>query len=335
MGYFTTDTLPDSDPNKAAERARKASLIVGAYPAEPRESGERAAFYRELALVPSIRGLELPYKMTGGAEWPPGAPATWSAIVTAIPVTMQLMATEPTFGLASMATVGRRAAVDHSAQIRNYVSELVESGHAVEAVVLHTAPRHYSAPSSLSASLNEIAAWDWKGAKVVIEHCDANSSNRSPEKGFLPIEDELQVIESLRSEGQNIGMMINWARSVIETGLPETAEQHIKLATQIDALEAVMFSGCSPELTEYGYHWIDAHLPPSELHPAPGTLLNADEMRRCLNSAGPAPIKGFKIALPRQIKSPLERADMLRQMCELVETAAVPPLLEHSVLATQ
>ena len=77
------------------------SLIVGAYPAQPSGLLDRETFFTELADEPTIRGLELPYHRDGGDPWPPGAPAAWTAVITAIPGTMQHLAGDPHFGLAS------------------------------------------------------------------------------------------------------------------------------------------------------------------------------------------------------------------------------------------
>ena len=74
------------------------SLIVGAYPAQPSGLVDRKAFFTELADEPTIRGLELPYHRDGGDPWPPGAPAAWTAVITAIPGTMQHLAGDPRSG---------------------------------------------------------------------------------------------------------------------------------------------------------------------------------------------------------------------------------------------
>lgn len=295
------------------------SLIVGAYPVQGTGTAQRE-FFEKLSGISSIRGLELPYGAFGGTLWPPGASKNWSAVVTAIPGTMQRTQANDRFGLASTDTEGRRSAIEFSRGIKDYAAALDESGHRVEAVELHSAPRGYCSPEALALSLQEVLDWDWRGTRILIEHCDAPRPGFTPEKGFLPFEDEVQVVSSFRQQGrQDIGILVNWARSVIETGQRQTAADHITLARGAGVLAGLMFSGCSPEQTDFGYPWIDAHLPPVEIDGAPdSSLLNAHEIRRCILAAGELPITGFKIGLPGSAGSPTEKVARLQQMCRLV-----------------
>jgi hypothetical protein len=156
---------------------------------------------------------------------------------------------------------------------------------------------------------------------VLVEHCDAPRPGSRPEKGFLPFVEEVDVLGSLQDQGSApVEMVVNWARSVIESRNPGTAAEHIAHAREAGVLAGVIFSGCSPEETGFGYPWIDAHLPAAEVEGAPGSsLLTSDEIRRCLVAAGEPPITGFKIGLPREGLSVLQRVERLRQMCALVE----------------
>ncbi|MCX6499562.1 MAG: DUF4862 family protein [Arthrobacter sp.] len=299
------------------------SLIVGAYPAQGSGTLQRQ-FFEELGRIPSIRGLELPYRAAGGDPWPAGAPAAWSAVVTSIPGTMQRSALDDRFGLASRDPGGRRAALDFVAGMQDYVAALVGSGHRVEAVELHSAPPLHASSDAFTESLNEVLDWDWHGAGIVVEHCDAPRSGSAPEKGFLSFDAEVQIIRRLRDQGRKgITVLVNWARSVIETGRSRTAADHLRYAREAGVLGGLMFSGCSPETTEFGYPWIDAHLPAVEVQGAPASsLLNGGEIARCLRAAGELPITGFKIGLPQDAVSPAERVERLRQMCTLVADAA-------------
>lgn len=303
------------------------SLIVGAYPAQP-EGSQQRPFFEAMADVAAIRGLELPYRAAGGEPWPAGAPAEWSAVVTTIPGTMQRVGLDRHFGLASVDQDGRRAAIDFTAGVRDYVTRLGDEGHRVEAVALHSAPPRRGSPSAFAESLEEILAWDWSGTSLVVEHCDAPRPGRNPEKGFLPIQAEVDVVRSLKDRGYRVGMLVNWARSVIETREIQTAAEHITYAREAGVLSGLMFSGCSAEATEFGYPWIDAHLPAIEVEGAPASsMLNTREIARCLQAAGELPIMGFKIGLPQDAVSAAERASLLRQMCALVTgnvTAAQP-----------
>ena len=81
-----------------------------------------------------------------------------------------------------------------------------------------------------------------------------------------------------------------------------------------------MFSGCSPQETDFGYHWIDAHLPAQEIQDAPqSSLLNKHQISRCLEAAGTPAIVGFKIGLPTAATAQ-QRARRLRHMCKLIAT---------------
>lgn len=294
------------------------SLIVGAYPAQP-EGPQQRQFFEELSAVPAIRGLELPYRAWGGEPWPAGANAGWSAVVTAIPGTMQRVGGDARFGLASTDREGRRAAVDFTAGILSYVAGLRDQGHRVEAVALHSAPSGHGSPAAFAESLGEILGWDWHDTPLVVEHCDTPRAGMVPEKGFLSFRDETDIVRVFREQGRDVGMLVNWARSVIETGESRAAADHVAAAREAGILSGLMFSGCSPESTEFGYPWIDAHLPAVEVEGAPASsLLNAREIARCLREAGEAPIIGLKIGLPGEAVSASERAARVRQMCALV-----------------
>ena len=302
------------------------SLIVGAYPAQP-EGPQQRQFFEELATIPAIRGLELPYRAWGGDPWPAGARAEWSAVVTAIPGTMQRVGGDPRFGLASADREGRRAAVDFTAGILSYVAGLRENGHRVEAVALHSAPSGHGNPAAFAESLDEILGWDWQDTALVVEHCDAPRPGRRAEKGFLSFRDETEIVRAFRQQGHDVGMLVNWARSVIETGESRTAADHVAAARAAGVLSGLMFSGCSPEATEFGYPWMDAHLPAVEVDGAPASsMLNAHEIARCLREAGELRFTGLKIGLPQDAVSPGERAERVRQMCALVMGNAVGTL---------
>ena len=295
------------------------SLIVGAYPAEPEELQQH--FYQELGCIPSVRGLELPYGPYGGRPWPAGAPEDWSAMVTAIPGTMKRLSQASTFGLASRDGEGRRAALQFASGLRDYASRLADEGHGVEAVELHSAPPLYSSARLFEESLKEMLDWEWGSTRLLVEHCDAPRRGSKPEKGFLTFDEEVNVVASLQGQGWGqVGIVVNWARSVIESGDTGTAVEHLSQAREAGVLAGVMFSGCSPESTEFGYPWIDAHLAAVEVDGAPpSSLLNRTEVQRCLAAAGPVAITGFKIGLPQHGLSAQDRAGRLQQMCELIE----------------
>lgn len=296
------------------------SLIVGVYPAVP-EAPQQQQFYAGLGRIASIRGLELPYGQSGGSAWPAGAPEGWSAVVTAIPGTMQRLNQDKTFGLASTDSQGRWRALNFVSGLRDYVLQLAGEGHPVEAVELHSAPHGSASAKALEESFKELLDWDWGGTPLLIEHCDAPRPGSKPEKGFLTFTEEVDVIRSVREQGwEQTGIIVNWARSVIETRNPDTAVDHLCQARDAGVLAGLMFSGCSPTDTEFGYPWIDAHLPATEVAGAPpSSLLNVGEIQRCLHAAGPVSLTGFKIGLSRHGLSAEERVARLQQMCGLIE----------------
>ena len=103
------------------------------------------------------------------------------------------------------------------------------------AVEIHSAPNrgaakdvgNSSSAASFAASLKELLSWDWQGAKLVVEHCDAYTQDHTPQKGFLGLDEEIEAVNIANSGGDRtrIGVCINWARSVIETRNTQTAYQ--------------------------------------------------------------------------------------------------------------
>ena len=161
-----TAEQPTAGPRfrRVKQKEIQMSLIVGAYPAQGPGTLQQQ-FFEELAGISSIRGLELPYRASGGD--PAGRPVSppCSAVVTAIPGTMQRLGLDGHFGLASTDSNGRRSAVDFVAGIKDYVTALVAAGHPVEAVELHSAPPQHASAAAFAESLEDILGWDWRGTK--------------------------------------------------------------------------------------------------------------------------------------------------------------------------
>lgn len=109
----------------------------------------------------------------------------------------------------------------------------------------------------------------------MLEHCDAMTSS-SPRKGFLPLENVLEVITDY-----DISICINWARSAIEgrnTTLPLT---HTQMAKQAGKLGALMFSGTTLN-GAYG-EWQDLHAPFAPF--CAESLMTTDHVRELFNVA--------------------------------------------------
>ena len=166
----------------------------------------------------------------------------------------------------------------------------------------------------MAASLEALAQLDWSGAKLVIEHCDKYVEGQKPEKGFLPIEDEIALCGSA-----GIGLTVNWGRSVVEGRTPETAVAHVEAAAKAGVLSGLMFSGAGPEETQYGYGWIDGHLPmnPDE----PTSLMDAAAIKAAVRAAGtqerPLDYLGAKVCVPKDATVE-ERLDYLARIHEAV-----------------
>jgi hypothetical protein len=309
------------------------AYYIGAYAAAPMpfDPALEDDFYRGLRTL-GARGLELPFFGPGfHAARPDGFPTgldpAWTYLVTCLPGTMNSLERQADFGIASDSPSGRAAALAFLEQARGAVLRLNArlGRRAVRLVAVHSAPRQgagvAASEASLAASLAELQGWDWDGAALAIEHCDAYTPGRQPEKGFLRLEQELAAI---RATGGRTGMVINWARSAIEGRSAETPARHIALARDAGRLRGVVFSGCTADDPLYG-QWRDRHAP---FAPEPGagsgcaaSLLTAARAQECLRSAG-APrldVLGIKInPLPASLTVE-RRLDRLRDAITIVD----------------
>ena len=178
------------------------------------------------------------------------------------------------------------------------------------------------------ASLSTLLQWDWQGARLVIEHCDALVPGQLPAKGFLSLPDEIAAIEATNARhGSDVGIVINWGRSVIETRSAEGALQHIRLARQHGVLAGLMFSGASGADTPYG-PWQDSHMPPAPAAVdgvgAAGSLMTDAAMQDCLQASGGRrlPILGLKIGIRPREASLVERMAYLNSALQRLDALA-------------
>lgn len=316
--------------------------LVGAYSISPaatdwNQSAEQA-LYDGLKASPSVRGLEVPFTGTlhrHDDNWLfRTVKKDWDFVVTLIPGTMGAMQKDKTFGLASDDAAGRKAALDFTRKAKDAVGRLNDAvgRAAVVAVEVHSAPSQGAAggkgsASAFAESLAEVAGWDWQGARIAIEHCDAFRPGHRPIKGFLTLDDELAAIaKANHSARAPIGVCINWGRSVLETYKTETAVQHIKQARDAGALSGLMLSGASGAATAWGA-WEDAHIPhapaPGIGHAAEGSLLSEAEIKAALAAAGPKlDFVGVKIAV-RPADAPVAtRLGLIGGLMTLADRAA-------------
>lgn len=275
-------------------------FIVGAYASLPRSREDQCDYYRLLGSQRWINGAEIPFPGdladVESRRWLAKVlPTHWHAnTITAIPGTMQHVWKDPNFGLASPDADGRMAALMMMGDLHTAFEDFAQRRGSADVayVEVHTAPTRLSDASAMIMSLEAMTDWDWHGAKLVIEHCDRYVEGREPEKGFLPIESE---IELARDTG--IGIIINWGRSVVESRVARTAEDHVRAAREAGVLKGLMFSGAGPDETQYGYAWIDGHLPmaPDE----PTSLMDVERIRACVCAADDAvDYIGAKVVVP-------------------------------------
>jgi hypothetical protein len=278
--------------------------FVGTYVTSPTlfdwDKEQASEYYRVLKEIPDIQGLEHPFWGSLHAFDDPWflkmIDPKWDHVFTCVPGTMVKLQKDPTFGLASDSQAGREAALEFIDQAR--LAALRLNNHverrAVKTVQLHSAPSriHKDAKSSQEAfarSLAEIQSWDWQGSKFTIEHCDAVTKTHPAEKGFLSLEEEIGALQKVnKEENCNIGITINWGRSVLEHRNPEGALLHLTAAKNVGLLKGLMFSGCSDQETAWGI-WKDTHMPPAETEGiqyfAKNSLMTEEHIRRSLLAA--------------------------------------------------
>lgn len=296
------------DPNRAAGAP---AFIVGAYAALPTEPRARDEFYELLRHQEWVEGLEIPYPgdLAADAEvlsrrLAPG----WSAnTITAIPGTMQRLALDPGFGLASKDAAGRAASVAFTRDIRDVVERLAELGTVIRHVQLHSAPTAAADVDAFADSLDEVMAWDWIGADLVVEHCDRHVEGQRPEKGFLALADEIAVASRM-----GVGIHVNWGRSALEARDAQAPLAHVVAARDAGVLRGLLFSGAGPEASSYGAAWADGHLPATADEPT--SLMGEAEIRACADAARDAvAYLGAKVCVPAAA-SPHERLAMLARV---------------------
>lgn len=314
---------------------------IGAYAASPNQTGWdpqlEAAYYHELKQIGSIKGLEHPFlgKLHGQDDnwFLTHIAPQWDYVFTCIPGIMNALGRNPQFGLASCDTAGRQEALDFMQQACTAVTKLNShlGRQAVKAVMLQTAPARDKAVASTDAlyqSLSTMQQWDWQGAQLLIEHCDAYVPAHASSKGFLSLSDEIAVLNRLNTvsdEAQKMGIVINWGRSVFETRRQEGALEHITAVQAAGLLSGLMFSGVSDQDTEYGA-WRDSHQPPqsSELvqHGEPGSWMNEQAIHQCLAAVedlSRLPVLGAKIGIrPHQASVELRMA-YIRDMLAILD----------------
>ena len=314
-------------------KAGATKYVVGAYPASPAHSNWNPEleheFFDTLSSDSRIGSLELPW--LGSIHPHDDAwlikhfPNELSAVITDIPFVMSRISQSSNYGLASGDKDGRRAAIGDVQKINDAVRKFNDSRQrkVVSALELHTAPRKDGYVDSLASSLEEIAAWNWDGASLVIEHCDAWIEGQQPEKGFLTIDQE---IEAIRKSGVDVGIFINWGRSAIELRDADKVAQQIATVRESGLLQGLIFSGASAQDGIFGPAWIDAHHPfrknERHLYGDPLSLLTEAQAEMAINAAGTVPWLGIKLGWLKSVEGTIrQRSQMISSALDALDEA--------------
>lgn len=278
------------------------ATIISAYAASPAHTVWDAELEAELlpalCALPTVAGLEIPWI---GAIHPHDTswflqhvPAGAHLSLTALPWVMQRCAAMPAYGLASRDSAGRAAAIHDFRMLHADVHTLAQQSAAqVDFVAIHSAPHETADKEALVESLAEIASWDWVGARLIIEHCDAVRPGQAYEKGFLRLEDEIDVIDRASAD---IGLWMNWGRSAIELRDADAITAQIATAAASGSLTGLTFSGAAFADGPYGSAWTDTHPPIAETDAESASLLDAACVVSALAAARDAPWIGVKVS---------------------------------------
>ena len=312
---------------------------IGAYAASP--SGTRwlpeaeAELFDGLRAMERVAGLEHPFYGTihkWDERWfVERVDPRWRVLLTCIPGTMDRLQEDPRFGLASDDLASRRKALAFIRAARDSAAALNDrlKRPAVAGVAVHSAPRRgtpgvSSSSASFAESLAELSSWDWMGARLLVEHCDALVPEHSPDKGFLSLDDELRAVDAAAPQAR---LLINWGRSAVEARGASGPVEHLTRAR--GRLGGLMFSGCTEDHPLYG-RWRDGHAPFAPAFGAeagePASLMTAQAVKDCLAAAGGVPeFFGLKIKpLPAEL-SVARRLDFIRAGVLTLERCRAEP----------
>ncbi|MFT5851986.1 MAG: hypothetical protein ACI87J_001961 [Colwellia sp.] len=317
--------------------------IIGAYATAPStekwHQGLETEYYQALKAIDSIAGLEHPF--TGKLhpyddDWfLENIDKDWLFVFTSIPGVMGNLAKNPHFGIASTNEEGRQAALAFYQQAQQAILKLnnYSDKQSVSFIKIHTAPKitasTHSSIEALQASLETMQSWDWHGAKLVIEHCDAHIVGQEAEKGFMLLEDEITAIKHVNSRlNSDIGISINWGRSAIETRSSRGPLLHIKQAYQTGLLKGIIFSGASGVEGPYG-QWKDTHMPPEQAFSIPsfaqGSNLTIEQIENSLQQCNYDQLDfiGAKISISPNQASVAKRLSYIKSLITLLDKVII------------
>ena len=227
----------------------------------------------------------------------------WRLVVTFLPAQMENLELDPHFGLASERLESRMKACAEVHRLFDELQTLLKLRPDIEliGISLPTGPRVHGhgascvnggvtsgatnhvtnhvtsgerkivSPSSSKAALRH-SMRELQGClyfeKINFEHCDSKRGASPVAKGFLELEDEIEIAKEF-----GLGLVVNWGRSAIEgrsAATPLTHLQKILTASaenkepvslhQNPLLRGLIFSGAASQHPIYG-DWLDTHAP--------------------------------------------------------------------------
>lgn len=313
--------------------------MIGAYATAPStqlwDKELETIYYQELKSQYKIIGLEHPFVgrlHPFDDEWfLKNIDCNWQFIFTSIPGVMGQLARDPHFGIASTNEAGRQSALAFYQKAQQAIVKLNSylKKEAVSHVKIHTAPKitthTQSSIQALITSLETMQSWNWYGAKLVIEHCDAYIPGQEAEKGFMRLEDEIKAVKQVNSKlNSDIGISINWGRSAIEARNTNGPLQHIKQAYLNGVLKGIIFSGTSDVDGPYG-QWKDTHMPPAQALFLPcyaeNSLLTMEQMKKSIQQCDYQQLDyiGAKISLSPNEASVAQRIAYIKSITALLD----------------
>ena len=249
--------------------------IIGAYASAPsvwlQDKEEESSFYNLLKeKIENIKGLEIPFygnqiHQFGDDFLIDKLEPSWSNTITAIPASFNYLKQDIHFGLASDHEESRLLAMQCHLKLNALVHKINDNKgkKAISSIQICSSPSFprdnvFSSEESFKKSLEELLSWDWDDSSILIEHCDSHQGSSDYQKGFFQIEREIKILDELGND--NLGITLNWGRSVLEGKDIEQIIKHIKLSQDKKYLKGFIFSGTSPDDPHYG-SWSDLHMP--------------------------------------------------------------------------
>lgn len=311
---------------------RRTIRVVGAYAAQPDDARERRRYLDAVLSLPGVDGLEISWRAPG---WTRDAPILADAlgrhagagqhVLTLIGAAAAAAGEDGTVGLASVDEAGRARAVALAGAARQAVVEFLDRGQRIAAVALHAFPSRPQADAAaggraLQRSLAEILAWDWGGAAIVVEHCDARPGAGPWQKGLLPLDVEIAAVAAVAAGARApVGIALNWGRSAIEERDAGAPERHARRARAAGVLRGLMISGATDRAGAYGPAWSDTHPPLREQ--LAESVMDTACVRAASDAAGGGLLyDGVKVAARPPHDSVKDRVALIRGAL-----AALPP----------